>query len=124
MERTVAEADLADRLTDVLNRVRDGEQFAIERDGDVVAVLMPPQPKPGITGAELLARLGDLRLPGDGFADDLDAIQRSQPMMRPLEWPERSMAGGPEWKPKSTSSNLWTTCPTSWIAFANPASGS
>jgi hypothetical protein len=34
--------------------------------------------KRGITLREVVARLGPLQMPGDGFADDLEAIQESQ----------------------------------------------
>lgn len=86
METTITATELADHLSDILHRVRcDGERFVVEENGKRIAVLPPHEPKPGVTGRELLARLGDLRMPGDGFADDLEAIQASQPMMRPIE---------------------------------------
>ena len=77
METALGEGELATRLADVLDRVRGGERFAIVRDGSRVALLSPPEPatepSPGITGRELVAKLGDLRMPGDGFADDIEA---------------------------------------------------
>ena len=88
MERTLTVADLAKSLTAVLDRVRGGERFLIECDGEAIATIAPPSPKPGITGRELAARLGDLMPPGDGFADDLEAIQAAQPRASAPEWPD------------------------------------
>ena len=90
MEARLTEADLAARLTDVVDRARGGARFVIERNGEAVAILTPPEPEPklGITGRELLARLGDLMPPGDGFADDLEAIQASQGRVEIREWPD------------------------------------
>ena len=75
---TLTVADLERRLNDVLDRVRRGEQFSIERDGEVIAMLSPASKKSGITVRELVAQIGDLQMPGDGFADDLEAIQAEQ----------------------------------------------
>lgn len=79
METTISVEELAERLTDLLDRVQArGKRVVIERDGKAVAVLSPPQPKRGITGAELMASIGHLRMPGEGFADDLEAVQAAQ----------------------------------------------
>lgn len=78
MDTKISATDLEAGLADVLERVRTrGERFFIERDGEVVAVLAPP-PRMGITIEELIARVGDLKMPGDGFADDLEEIQSTQ----------------------------------------------
>lgn len=91
METTITAAELAERLPDILDRVRcNGERFVVEENGKRTAVVAPHEPKPGVTGRELLARLGDLYMPGDGFADDLEAIQASQSLVRPPEWPDYS----------------------------------
>ncbi len=92
METTITATELADRLPEVLHRVKhQGERFVIEENGSRIAVVAPNEPKPGVTGRELLARLGDLRMPGDGFADDLEEIQASQSPVRPSEWPNQSI---------------------------------
>ena len=45
--------------------------------------------QPGITVNELIARVGDLKTPDDGFADNLEAIQAEQPPMTATpEWPD------------------------------------
>ena len=88
MEAHLSATDLARSLSDVLNRVRyRGETFIIERNGEPVAALTPPVPTPGCTLADLVSRLGDLDLPGEGFADDLEAIQSSQPTENAIKWP-------------------------------------
>jgi prevent-host-death family protein len=89
VEQTITATELARRLSDVLNRIRyRGERFIVERNGEPVAALGPVAAAPrGITLGELVARLGDLAPPGDGFADDLEAIQAAQPLPELPEWP-------------------------------------
>jgi antitoxin (DNA-binding transcriptional repressor) of toxin-antitoxin stability system len=45
----VTVVDLATGLKEVLERARGGEQFAIERDGEVIATIGPPNITSGIT---------------------------------------------------------------------------
>ena len=88
MQNNITATELARSLSDILNRVRyRGESFIIERAGEPVAALTPPGPTRGCTLANLVARLGDLELPGDGFADDLEAIQSSQTIEETVRWP-------------------------------------
>jgi prevent-host-death family protein len=92
MEHTVTATELARRLSDVLNRVRyRGERFVVERNGEPVAVLAPARPAAPPappTLRELVARLGDLALPGDGYAADLEAAQLAgQTAPEPPAWP-------------------------------------
>lgn len=91
METKLSPADLASDLADILERVRDrGERFVVEENGEPVATIVPPSGPPGITVRDLVARVGNLKTPGDGFADDLEAVQREnaqRPMTVP-EWPD------------------------------------
>ena len=88
METRITATELARSLSDVLSRVRyRGERFVIERNGEPVASLGPVGPAKGITIRELAAYLKDIPMPGDGFSDDLDAIQSSQSPVSPPEWP-------------------------------------
>jgi hypothetical protein len=36
---------------------------------------------------DALAALGEIKMPGDGFADDLEEIQANQPMAEFPDWP-------------------------------------
>jgi prevent-host-death family protein len=91
METTITATELSKRLSDVLNRVKyRGERFIIQRNGETIATLVPASAKPGITVEELVARIGNLSMPGDGFADDLEAIH--------AEGEFDSSAMEPQWK--------------------------
>jgi len=90
METKISDAELAERLDDVLERVRLGhERFVIERDGHAVATIAPAAPRPGITWATLGDVLRDIPWPDEDFAKDLEEIRAAQPRMQePPEWPE------------------------------------
>ena len=84
----LTEEELAARLEEVLDRVNCGGRFEIERDGEVFAEFAPPTAKPGITAKELIARVGNLEMPGEGFADALEEIQANQGIAEIIEWPD------------------------------------
>jgi antitoxin (DNA-binding transcriptional repressor) of toxin-antitoxin stability system len=89
MDRTITATELAEHLSEILSRVRDrGERFLVERDGETVATIGPVSPARITTWGEVVARLGDLEPPGEGFADDFEAIQASQPPAEIREWPD------------------------------------
>jgi antitoxin (DNA-binding transcriptional repressor) of toxin-antitoxin stability system len=56
MDATLSVKDLETSLTEVLDRVRGGERFVIERDGEVIATLtpLPERRKPGMTWGKSL----------------------------------------------------------------------
>ncbi len=88
VQQTITTRELVDHLFDVLDRVRDGrERFIIERHGEPVATLAPVGPRPSVMLYEALDALGDVELPGEGFADDLEAVQAAQPPARFPAWP-------------------------------------
>lgn len=88
MDTTISATELSRRLSDILNRVRyRGERFVIQRNGENIAVIQPLRDKPGITARELIAQVGNLQFPGDGFGDDLEAVQATQPLAEMPEWP-------------------------------------
>ena len=62
----------------------------MQRNGETIAAIEPMTNKPGITVGELIARVGDLQLPGDGFADELEAIQAAQGLVEVPDWPDSS----------------------------------
>lgn len=79
METTISTTELIRRRSHVLNRARNrGERFVIERNGEVVATLAPTGGPQGISADELIARIGDLKLPGDEFARDLKGVHAAQ----------------------------------------------
>ena len=87
METRITATQLAKSLSDVLNRVLyRHEKFLIERGGALVATLAPAGPITGLNLEQLAARLRDIPMPGDGFADDLEAIQASQPLAVSPAW--------------------------------------
>ena len=89
-ETPITATALARSLSEILNRVKyGGERFLIRRGGKVVGSLGPAraEARPGITLRELAHRMRDTSLPGDGFADDLEAIQAAQGEMEIPPWP-------------------------------------
>ncbi len=89
METSITTIELAKRLEDVLDRVKNrGERFVIRRNGEAVAIIEPLQPKPGITARELVDQVENLKFPGDGFGDDVEAVQSAQPIAEMPEWPD------------------------------------
>ena len=86
MDCTIAERELAQRLTEMLDRVRlRGERLTIDREGEPIAVLSPVGES--ITSRQVAERLAELGFPGDGFADDVEAAQAAQPRQEPPAWP-------------------------------------
>ena len=82
-------ADLATTLMEVLDRVSNGEEFAIERNGEVIASIGPPSAKPAITWGEFVATYHLRPRPDDRFADDLEAILAEREMLTDApEWPD------------------------------------
>ncbi len=84
---SITAADLAQDLSDVLDRVRrQGEQFKIERDGEQVAVLGPTGQPIRFTVGDFIALLERLPLPDDEFAADLEKIHASQAVAEVPAW--------------------------------------
>ena len=88
METKITATELAKSLSDVLNRVRyRRESFLVERNGEAVAALTPSGPSSSVTLREVVAHFGNLEAPGEGFANDMEAVQSSQPKAKVPEWP-------------------------------------
>lgn len=88
-ETIITPTELSRHMSDILDRIKyRGERFVVQRNGEAIATLAPMRPQPGITVEELIAKIGDLRMPGDGFADDLEAIQAEQGIAEFPEWPD------------------------------------
>jgi antitoxin (DNA-binding transcriptional repressor) of toxin-antitoxin stability system len=86
MDDTITEKELAQHLTETLDRVRlRGERLTIDREGEPIAVLSPVGEP--VTWRKVAERLADIGFPGDGFADDVEAAQAAQPRLEPPAWP-------------------------------------
>jgi antitoxin (DNA-binding transcriptional repressor) of toxin-antitoxin stability system len=87
VDPTISADDLARGLPEVLDRVKNhGERFTIERDGEPVALLTPPDRK-RFTVAGFLALWEHIPHPDDAFADDVEAMQAAQGRSEPPEGP-------------------------------------
>lgn len=86
---TISSDELAKNLPDILERVRKhSERFAVKDGDEVIAIIQPGQQPKGITISELIEKVGNLQMPGDGFADDLEAIRASLQYPKAPEWPD------------------------------------
>ena len=87
MATRITATELGRSLSDILNRVRyRGETFHVERSGEPVARLAPVGPTFGVTMRQVADRMRNIASPGDGFADDLEAVQSSQAPVEIPEW--------------------------------------
>lgn len=90
MTSRITLAELAERLPDVLERVRtNGESIVVEGDGMALATIAPPPVAKARSWRELVEQLAELPRPDDKFADDLEearAIMNRTPA-EPPEWP-------------------------------------
>jgi antitoxin (DNA-binding transcriptional repressor) of toxin-antitoxin stability system len=90
METTITATELARSLSDILNRVRyKKERFVVQRHGETIATLAPPEPQRGVMLHEALEELArrNISFPGDGFADDVEAAQAAQTESEFPDWP-------------------------------------
>lgn len=89
MAARITPADLARRLPEILERVRDrGERFVIEDNGTPLATIAPPEPGPAKSFQELAERLAGIPWPDEDFVDDLEEIHRAMNRpIKPPEWP-------------------------------------
>jgi antitoxin (DNA-binding transcriptional repressor) of toxin-antitoxin stability system len=75
MESRISATELARRLGDVLGRVRyRGDSFLVERNGALVARLVPAHEGAISTVGEALAAWRVAGTPDSSFADDLERI--------------------------------------------------
>lgn len=71
-------ADPAENLMDVLARVQGGEQIAVERYGEVIAMIGSPSGDSGATPRELAIALTRLPPLDDEFEADIEAVRANQ----------------------------------------------
>jgi antitoxin (DNA-binding transcriptional repressor) of toxin-antitoxin stability system len=88
-ERLTVE-DLAGKLSEVLERARSGERFAIERDGELIAEIVPSMEKSGTTLRELAVELARLPRLDDDFAADVEATRKILLPADPPKWADQT----------------------------------
>jgi antitoxin (DNA-binding transcriptional repressor) of toxin-antitoxin stability system len=86
---TITERELAERLSEILDRVANGEQIVIERDGTAIVVLEPaPEPKKYWTWGEFVHWLQHESSFDEEFAEAVRSVRASQGPARAAEWPD------------------------------------
>jgi antitoxin (DNA-binding transcriptional repressor) of toxin-antitoxin stability system len=89
MQVDISAIYLAEHLSEVLDRVQErGDRFTVYQDGEKIALIAPVPTVRGTTWEQFTARVPNLEFPGEGFADDLEAIQASQGIAEIPEWPD------------------------------------
>ncbi len=73
METKITDAELATYLSSVLDRVSQGEQFIIVRDGEEVAVLSQVRPSLTASVQEVADKLKSLAQPEDQLSGESEA---------------------------------------------------
>ncbi len=66
----------------------DRKQTAVKPDYTCLGVHEPERVQSGVTARDLIAAVGNLKMPGEGFADDLEAVQAAQGIAEMPEWPD------------------------------------
>lgn len=85
----LSERELSERLTEILDRVANGEQIVIERDGTAIAVLEPTPPVKKIkTWGDVVHFLQHESTFDEEYAKIVRELRASQPPVRYIEWPE------------------------------------
>jgi antitoxin (DNA-binding transcriptional repressor) of toxin-antitoxin stability system len=90
MRARISVDDFSDDPGAILDRVRQGDSFLIEQDGDAVAALEPVGPRAAATWRSLAAALENEPSADPAFADDLEDIQRNQPAVPTDAWHSES----------------------------------
>lgn len=88
MTQTISADELAEKLSEVLERVRDhGDRFVVELDGRPIADIAPRPTDAGITLGEFLDRLLELGDSDEDYAADVRAGIAAQGPVRIVDWP-------------------------------------
>jgi prevent-host-death family protein len=88
MSERIAATEAARSLPQLLDRVRDKhESFVVVREGEEVARISPVEPGEPMTLRRLVELLHRIPPPDPGFAEDLEKIQSSQPLLSESPWP-------------------------------------
>jgi len=86
----IPEAEAERNFAAVMSHVDQGSEVVIERDAHPVAVIRPPNERPGLLLSEMIARSeargSTVSLDGDFGRDLEDAINCHREAMNPPEW--------------------------------------
>ena len=84
----ISATDLQRRLSEIMNRVQfRGEEFLVERNGDVIGRFGPSGPPKARTAGELIAAIRAAPRPAPEFAAHVEDIIREQPLIQePPDW--------------------------------------
>lgn len=84
----VSTVELMETLPDVLAKISDGgESIQIERDGILIATIVPATPKRGVMWSEFAERYARLPHPDEDFANDVSSIRDALLPVELPEWP-------------------------------------
>jgi antitoxin (DNA-binding transcriptional repressor) of toxin-antitoxin stability system len=87
MATKITATELAKNLSDLLSRITyRGEEFVIERNGDPIAKLTPPDQPAGVDLMEFIDELRGVPRPDDRFAEDLAYIHATQGVVERDLW--------------------------------------
>jgi len=79
MDTRITATEAARNFTDILNRVKDkGEEFAVERNGEVVCRIVPTRPPKKFTYADFVRAWKAAPKPDPGYWDDVEEAIRNQ----------------------------------------------
>lgn len=78
-------ADVRARLDDLVERVRNGEEFLVQEGGEDVCRIGPAQPR-SMTTEAFVALLKRLPRPDDAYLDEVEKVARNQPEVPPSPW--------------------------------------
>lgn len=85
----LSERELAERLSEVLDRVAGGEQIVVERNGRAIVLLAPaPEPKQYWTWGDFVHWLQTEQPFDEEFDGTVRELRRQQPPARAAEWLE------------------------------------
>lgn len=84
----LSERELAENLSEILDRVANGEQIVIEREGAVVAILEPPPVRKIKTWGDFVHFLTHESNFDEEYAKIVRELRKEQPPVRYPEWPE------------------------------------
>ncbi|MBA2519954.1 MAG: hypothetical protein H0V24_09835 [Chloroflexia bacterium] len=84
---SISETELSEHLTEVLDRVANGERIIIQREGKVLAVIEPSPYLNKWTWGDLVRFLNETPI-DEELARIIREIHDEQPIARHAEWPE------------------------------------